>query len=47
MADISNAILNGLDTVRAQTGKYNDKMSNQLFDIIGDRSSRMLKALAG
>jgi serine/threonine-protein kinase HipA len=47
MTDISNAILNGLDTVRAQTGKYDDKMSNQLFDIIGDRSSRMLKALAG
>lgn len=46
MADTSNAMLNALDTVEAQTREYNGDMAQQLRQIIGDRSARMLEALA-
>jgi len=46
MAEISHAILNGLDTVQVQTRKYNGEVAKRLHETIGDRSARMLEALA-
>jgi serine/threonine-protein kinase HipA len=47
MAGMSRALLNELDTVLVQTREYNGEVTLQLHETIGDRSNRMLEALAG
>ena len=46
MAEISEAILNELDTVQKQTREYNGEMTKRLHGIIGGRSARMLEELS-
>ncbi|MFH1998865.1 MAG: type II toxin-antitoxin system HipA family toxin, partial [Planctomycetota bacterium] len=46
MAEICQAVLNKLDTVRKGTRECNEEMAKQLHDMIGDRSARMLEALS-
>jgi serine/threonine-protein kinase HipA len=46
MAQTSHVILSELDTVHAQTRECNGEMAKRLHEIIGDRSARMLEALA-
>jgi len=46
MAETSHAILNELDTVQMQTREFTGEMAKKLHEITGDRSARMLQALA-
>ena len=46
MAEISQAMLNELDTVRKQTRECNGEVAKRLHEIIGNRSAKMLEALS-
>lgn len=46
MAETSHVVRNRLGAVQAQTMDYNGDLSKRLHEIVGDRSARMLAALA-
>ena len=46
MAEISHVVMNELDAVQGRSGEYNTAMAERLHKTIGDRSAKMIEALA-